>query len=191
MHADALCKKSNYMEFESARLHFKEITWSDLDHFHKLHTFPEVDAFNTLGIPGTLDDTKDVLRPMIEAQLSVPRKWYTWKVLSSPGTFIGEVGMILSLDKFRLGEIYYKLMPDQWGNGYGTEISRTLIKTGFDIFHLHKVEAGVATDNVRSIHVLEKSGMTREGLRRKILPIRGEWKDNYHYAIVEDDPRDY
>ena len=35
------------------------------------------------------------------------------------------------------------------------------------------------------------AGMTREGLRRKILPIRGEWKDNYHYAIVEDDPRDY
>jgi len=33
--------------------------------------------------------------------------------------------------------------------------------------------------------------MIREGLRRKILPIRNEWKDNYHYAIVEDDPRDY
>ena len=56
---------------------------------------------------------------------------------------------------------------------------------------LHKVEAGVATENKKSVKVLEKTGMTREGLRRKILPIRGEWKDNYHYAIVEDDPRDY
>jgi len=27
----------------------------------------------------------------------------------------------------------------------------------------------------------------REGLRRKVLPIRGEWIDNYHYAIVEGD----
>gem|GEM_PF-3734018 len=27
--------------------------------------------------------------------------------------------------------------------------------------------------------------------RRKILPIRGAWKDNYPYAIVEDDPREY
>ncbi|MDR1201453.1 MAG: GNAT family N-acetyltransferase [Tannerellaceae bacterium] len=51
-------------------------------------------------------------------------------------------------------------------------------------------EAGVATENIRSIKVLEKSGMIREGLRRKILPIRGEWKDNYHYAIVENDPRE-
>jgi ribosomal-protein-alanine N-acetyltransferase len=56
---------------------------------------------------------------------------------------------------------------------------------------LHKVEAGVATENIRSINVLEKSGMIQEGLRRKILPIRGAWIDNYHYAIVEDDPRDY
>ena len=35
--------------------------------------------------------------------------------------------------------------------------------------------------------VLEKLGMTREGNRRKILPIRGEWKDNYHYAILEEE----
>ena len=51
--------------------------------------------------------------------------------------------------------------------------------------------AGVATENIQSIRVLEKSGMTREGLRRKVLPIRGEWVDNYEYAIVEDDPRDF
>jgi len=56
---------------------------------------------------------------------------------------------------------------------------------------LHKVEAGVATGNVKSIRVLEKVGMTREGLRRKILPIRGEWIDHYHYAIVESDKRNY
>jgi hypothetical protein len=37
------------------------------------------------------------------------------------------------------------------------------------------------------LRVLEKSGMQREGLRRKILPIRGEWIDNYHYPIVEVD----
>lgn len=29
--------------------------------------------------------------------------------------------------------------------------------------------------------------MTREGIRRKILPIRGKWKDNFHFTILEDD----
>ena len=99
--------------------------------------------------------------------------------------------MHLSNDRFRLGEIYYKFSPVNWGKGYATEVARCMVRTGFEKFGLHKVEAGVATENLRSVRVLEKAGMTREGLRRKILPIRGEWKDNYHYAIVEDDPRDY
>ncbi len=49
----------------------------------------------------------------------------------------------------------------------------------------------MATDNIASVKVLEKAGMENEGVRRKILPIRGEWKDNYHFAIVEDDPGDW
>ncbi len=180
------------MELESSRLKLIEITWHDLEEIHNLHSIPETDEFNTLGIPKDIEDTRKIFRPLIEARIEQPRKNYSWKIiLKSSEAFIGLAGLTLSNDKFRLGEIYYKLNPIYWGKGYGTETSRTLIKSGFEYFHLHKVEAGVAVDNIRSIRVLEKSGMTREGLRRKILPIRGNWVDNYHYAIVEDDPRDY
>lgn len=98
--------------------------------------------------------------------------------------------MSLSANRFRLGEIFYNLDPKYWGKGYATETVKRVIRFGFVELRLHKVEAGVATGNTRSVRVLEKAGMTREGLRRKVLPIRGQWKDNYHYAIVEDDPRD-
>jgi len=37
-------------------------------------------------------------------------------------------------------------------------------------FHLHKVEAGVATIHERSIRVLEKVGMTREDLSLNPAP---------------------
>jgi ribosomal-protein-alanine N-acetyltransferase len=62
-----------------------------------------------------------------------------------------------------------------------------VIRFGFEELELHRIEAGVATENKASIRVLEKLGMTQEGKRRKILPIRGQWKDNYHYALLEDD----
>jgi RimJ/RimL family protein N-acetyltransferase len=180
------------MNLESARLHLIEISWDDLDNIHHLHSIAEVDEFNTLGIPETLEDTQEVIRPVIEDQKCDKRKQYMWKLLEKEsGRFIGVCGMTLSQDKFRLGEIYYKLRPLFWGRGYATEVAKTLIKAGFEDFGLHKVEAGVATENKASIRVLEKAGMIREGLRRKILPIRGEWMDNYHYAIVEDDPRNY
>ncbi len=180
------------MELQSTRLLIKEIGWEDLEAIHYLYSFPEVDEFNTMGIPEDLEETRKNIRPAIEAQKEENRKSYFWKIVKKNSEeFIGVAGLTLSLNRFKLGEIFYLLLPEFWGMGYATEIARTLVKSGFEDFNLHKVEAGVATGNTRSIKVLEKAGMTREGQRRKILPIRGEWKDNFHYAIVEDDPRDY
>lgn len=177
---------------ETERLLLSEITTDDLDNIHRLHSVPEVDQYNTLGMPKTIKETEKLIKPLIKAKYKTPRESYTWKIcLKESNHFIGLAGFTLSNDKFKLGEIYYKLHPDYWGNGYATEIAKRLIKTGFEYFDLQKVEAGVATENNKSIRVLEKIGMTKEGLRRKILPIRGEWKDNFHYAIVKTDKRDY
>lgn len=187
-----MSKNTGLLNFETERLILTEITTDDLENIHQLHSIPEVDEFNTLGIPETIKDTEKIMMPLIEAKERMPRNSYTWKIiLKETATFIGLAGFSLSNDKFKLGEIYYKLKPDYWGKGYATELSKRLVILGFNDLNLHKVEAGVATGNIKSIRVLEKTGMTREGLRRKILPIRGKWIDNYHYAIVEDDPRDY
>jgi len=180
------------MNISTARLDLIEISWDDLPNIHHLHSIAEVDEYNTLGIPNDEEDTKKIIGPVIENQKAEVQRFYMWKITDKASKdFLGVSGMTLSADRFKLGEIYYKLLPKYWGKGYATEVAKGLIKAGFEQFNLHKVEAGVATDNVPSIRVLEKSGMLREGLRRKILPIRGEWRDNYHYAIVEDDPRDY
>ena len=179
------------MKLTTARLFLEEITWDDLQLVHQLHSIPELDEYNTLGIPKDLGVTRKVIQPAIDDQKKDPRTQFCWKVsLKENGLPIGLAGMFPSNDRFRLAEIYYKIHPDYWGSGYATEVAKELVRFGFEDLNVHKVEAGVATENVRSIRVIEKIGMTREGLRRKILPIRGEWKDNYHYAIVEDDPRD-
>lgn len=178
------------MKIETSRLILITITEEDLEYIHKLHSIPEVDRYNTLGIPENLEETRKLVEPVIAAQGNTPRKDYTFKIrLKESEEDIGLAGITLSLDRFRLGEIYFKLAPAYWGSGYATEVSKVLIETGFEVLKLHKVEAGADTENAASIKVLEKSGMVREGLRRKILPIRGEWRDGYLYAITEDDPR--
>lgn len=186
-----LLKKNTYT-LESNQLLLKEITWDDLENIHQLHSYPEVDKYNTLGIPANIEETRSVIKPIIEDQHRIPRKRINLAIsLKSTSEFIGLIGISLSANRFKLGEIFYNIIPEQWNKGYATEAAKTVIKFGFEQLHLHKIEAGVATENTASIKVLEKLGMTREGLRRKILPIRGRWKDNYHYAIVEDDKRDY
>lgn len=102
-------------------------------------------------------------------------------------TPIGLIGLHNPLDQFKNAELWFKLHPMYWGKGYITEAASALLNFGFNNLFLHRIEAGVATENIASIKVLEKIGMQREGLHRKILLIRGEWKVNFHYAILEDD----
>ncbi len=176
------------MDIHTERLILKEITEKDAEIIHQLHSLPEVDKFNTLGIPKNLEETQGIILPDIKDQKKSPRSRFCWKILlAGKHTFIGLAGLFLSNDRFKTGEFYYKLFPEFWEKGYATETAKALIDFGFNQFHLHRIEAGVATKNAASIRVLEKAGMIREGIRRKILPIRGKWKDNYHYAILEDD----
>lgn len=177
------------MDLCTERLMLKEITWDDVEHVHRLHSIKEVDEFNTIGIPRHTGDTLEVLLISIEDQHMTTRGHFSWTLWTHDNNeFVGEAGMHLSCDRFRSADLYYGLMPDFWNKGYGTEVVKRMIVFGFRELRLHRIQAGVATENERSIRVLEKSGMTREGLRRKIMPIRGKWKDNYCYAIVEDDP---
>jgi len=178
------------MEIQSERLTISEITWEDLDNIHWLHSKPEVDEYNTLGIPKNIDDTRKIMQSTIKDQRIDRRSEYQWSIKKTDDlVFIGLAGMRIYEERFRMGEIFYKLAPEFWGAGYATETARALLNFGFETLNLHRIEAGTATENINSIRVLEKIGMTREGRRRKILPIRGEWYDNYHYAILEDDPR--
>ena len=179
------------MELNTNRLIIQEVTWDDLDDIFILESSPEIDEFNTVGIPDNKNVTREHLRPFIGDQKAEVRKKYCWTIrLQTTGEFIGLAGMTLTADRFKMGEIWYNLMPTHWGNGYATEVAKRLIRFGFEILNLHRIEAGVATENKRSIKVLEKAGMTIEGIRRKILPIRGDWVDNYHYAILENDSWD-
>lgn len=179
------------MELKTKRLIIQEAGWADLDDIFILESSPEIDEYNTLGIPDSKDVTREHLRTYIQDQKAEKRKKYCWSIrLQTTDEFIGLVGMNLSADRFKMGEIWYNIMPIQWGRGYATEAAKRVIRFGFEMLNLHRIEAGVATENKRSIKVLEKAGMSIEGIRRKILPIRGNWVDNYHYAILEDDPWD-
>ncbi|MBN1183118.1 MAG: GNAT family N-acetyltransferase [Bacteroidales bacterium] len=176
------------MDITTERLILKEVTRKDITTIYTIHSLPEVDEFNTLGIPESIKVTKKLIQPYLTDQRQRKRKLFYWIVrLKDSNEAIGTCGLSLAAERFKMGEIYYSLIPSHWGKGLGTEVAQSLINYGFNSLHLHRIEAGVATDNIRSIKVLEKAGMIREGTRRKILPIRGEWKDNFHYAILESD----
>ena len=182
----------NQINLETERLWLREFKWKDVSNIHKLHSIPEVARFNTLGIPKEIRETRDHISFAIEDQEKVERRIYSWCILHPDSQeFMGEAGMSLAPQRYRKGEIHYSLLPEFWGKGYATELAKGIISFGFEALNLHRIEAGVAVDNEQSIRVLEKVGMQKEGRKRKILPLSSGWSDNFTYAILEDDPREY
>jgi len=178
------------MELQTTRLHLRELSFADLASVHLLHSLPEVDEFNTLGLPDNLATTERLLSDWLIQQHISPRTNYVFYVQRlDTDEFIGLIALTIGKAHFNNAEVWYKVLPTHWGQGFTTEALTELLEFGFHQLHLHRIEAGCAVENVASIRVLEKVGMTREGRKRQVLPIRGNWVDNYFFAILEMDMR--
>lgn len=176
------------MKLQTNRLNFRKISIEDLNNVHQLHSLPETDEFNTLGIPKSIQETENTINDWLVGQNATPQTEYIFCLdLVDTKHFIGLIALNIGNPKYKAAEVWYKIHLDFWRNGYATEALTKLIDFGFNDLRLHRIEAGCAVENISSIKVLEKVGMTREGMKRKKLPIRGEWKDNYFYAILEED----
>jgi len=176
------------MEIVTERTILRLIKFSDIALIHGLHSIPEVDEFNTLGIPNNINETKSVIEPWIEENWLAEGRNRTFIIEGKPDTvFIGMFGLKLGSKKYRSAEVWYKIHPDCWRQGYATESLRAVIKYGFETLKLHRIEAGCAVNNLGSIKVLEKSGMIREGRGRETLPLKSGWSDHFAYAILETD----
>ncbi|MEP6844734.1 MAG: GNAT family protein [Panacibacter sp.] len=176
------------MELVTARLKLQMLSLSDLDDIHQLHSLTEIDKFNTSGIPDSINTTLLLLNEWLAQQNETPRRSFIFCIrLLETNKFIGLIALNLGKPHFKIAEVWYKIHPDYWRNGYATEALMQLLKFGFIDLALHRIEAGCAVENTASIKVLERVGMIREGSKRAVLPIRGEWVDNYFYAILETD----
>ena len=177
------------MKLITERLVLSEITKTDIAHIHQMNSLEEVARFNTIGIPENLEVTAKMLQTLIEEPYKELRTQFGWAIrLKESGEFVGRFGMKLAEPHKKRAEINYSLLPKFWGNGYATEAAKAVLKFAFEDLQLHRIEAGCAVENANSIKLLERIGMKREGRHREILPIRGEWQDNYSYAILENDP---
>ena len=173
---------------QTRRLKLRLVRLSDLDSIHLLHSIPEIDKFNSLGIPKSIDETKKIIEPLISDNKEVGSYNCTFVIeRSSDNEFIGLIGLKSGNTKFRKAEVWYKLHPDFWSKGFGTESLKFILNFSFKKLSLHRIEACCGVENIASIRVLEKVGMTLEGRKRKVLPLKSGWSDIFVYAIIDSD----
>ena len=93
----------------------------------------------------------------------------TWAIVEKETEQI--VGCILliqlpdnNLDPTEDYEIGWHLRRASWGKGYATEAARVIIDYGFNTLQLPVLYAVVRPDNIRSVQVTQRLGMTPMGL---------------------------
>jgi [ribosomal protein S5]-alanine N-acetyltransferase len=89
---------------------------------------------------------------------------------TQPGFFRGELGFFLD--------------PACWGTGLFSAAARLMLDFAFDVIGVQRIEARVATDNVRGNHALRKLGAVREGLLRGGFMRDGQLVDQYLWAFT-------
>jgi len=85
-------------------------------------------------------------------------------------------------------EVGYGMARLFWGQGYMTEALRAVIDWALVQPDIFRVQAICDVENIGSARVMEKAGMTREGLLRRYVlhpNISDEPRDVYLYAIVK------
>ncbi|WP_433902475.1 GNAT family N-acetyltransferase [Sphingobacterium puteale] len=177
------------MEIISERLRLRTVKNEDLENIHYLLMCPETALFNPSGHPNGIVDTAEMVKTWSEQEKeSADRKNYTFYIETIAGAeFVGLIDISIVKVKYRNSEVWFKLVPEMWNKGYATEALKRIIEFGFRQLNLHRIEAGCAVENIASYKIMEKAGMIREAHRRKILPLKDGWCDNYEYAILDQD----
>lgn len=103
--------------------------------------------------------------------------FYDWAVtLKGSGKMIGTCGFAKLDPTNNLGEIGYVINPRYKGKGVASEAVAAVIDYGFSTLGLNRIEARYMIDNSASRRVMEKSGMTFEGIYRKAIFVKGRYE---------------
>ena len=70
---------------------------------------------------------------------------------------------------------------------WGIFLNLLLSVFGFEVLGLQRIQSGCVRENIASIRVLEKAGMTYKGCRQESFCIGETWHDYLLYGIITTD----
>lgn len=115
-------------------------------------------------------------------------QFWDWAIEEkSSGKMIGTCGFTRIVEKHHMGEIGYVLNPSYHKKGYATEAVRAVIAFGFESLELNRIEGRYMVENTPSKRVMERCGMTFEGIWRGSMLVKGLYRDIGVCALLREE----
>ena len=162
------------------RLELRPYREQDVDDILTYAKDPEWARFLSVPQPYTKKDAEQFIAVNLSADRNVDLAW----AIERQGKVIGGIDLWFDLPN-RVAETGYSLSRDHWGQGYTTEAAEALIENAFmHCTELNRIKAMADPRNPASIRVMEKVGMTREGVLRQNRVTKGEIVDECWCGIL-------
>lgn len=146
---------------ETNRLLLRTFTPEDAQLIYELNLDPEITRYT--GDPvKDINHAKEILEQVILPQYALYNHG-RWAVHIKDGLeFIGWCGLKNRPERNEI-DLGYRFLKTAWGKGYATEAAFACIKYGFEKLNLQRIIGRAMPDNIGSLRVLEKCGMTFVG----------------------------
>ena len=148
--------------FRTDRLILRRITLADAEAIFATYAQdPDVTRYVIWQPHRHLGDSREFLQRCVE-------RWeagseFTWAICLPDGTLIGSFALRVDGHKANTG---YGVARPHWGKGYATEALQAVVDWALQQPQIYRVWATCDCENPASARVMEKVGMTREGILR-------------------------
>lgn len=177
---------SDLPTLETERLILRKVTKEDIEDMYLYGSDEEVSKYVTWNTHETIADTKGFVEFVLNKYEN--KQMSPWGIeYKENGKFIGTIDFVWWQPNHKIAEIGYVISKDYWGKGLTTEVAKELVKFGFEEMDLVRVQARCDVENIASARVMEKAGMTFEGIIRKGIFVKGEHRDLKMYSILKEE----
>lgn len=165
------------------RLALRPYRPSDLDYLADVMSRPDVMRY-LYDEPRSRHQAAEVLDRRVRERTIESQGDILHLAVEVEGAVVGDVLLSYVSSRHRQGEIGWVFHPDHHGHGYATEASRAMLRLGFEGLGLHRIVARCDARNTTSIRVMERLGMRREAHFKQNEFVKGEWTDEFVYALL-------
>lgn len=180
-------KNREHVYAKTERLILRQFALQDIQAFYQYRSDPTVARFQSWE-NYSYEEAESFVRSQMAQIPDQPGAWFQYAIaLADSNQLIGDCAIHTLGAEPQIIEIGFTLAQEHQGKGYIHEALCALFDYIFSTLNKHKVIAFTDVQNEKSISVLERLGMRREGHLLQNYLSKGNWVDEYQYAILQSE----
>ena len=176
---------SPFPTLSTSRLCLRQLDNTDLAAVLALYSNADVMRYIPRPLAQNTSDAQAII-DRINGRL-IDKEGINWAIThcQQPKHTIGIIGYMRVMPEHHRAEVGYMLHPDYHRQGIMQEALVAVLQYGFEVLHLHSVEAILAPENLASERLLQHNGFVKEAHFKEKEKFDGCYIDSMVYSLLQ------